>query len=241
VTRPTGGLAACVAALVVAASMLLAGTGGAAAAARPVSQCSATSGVIIAVDFAHWAGPVVRACGSTPSTGYALLNEGGWHTTGTEHDGPGFVCRIGYAGFRRGTQYPTPAQQACVLTPPAGAYWSSWRAGPGQDSWTYSQIGAMGDRPAPGSVELWSFGGTNLAGTAGSAIPDISPDRLRDLSGPAGRSLAGTPVVNAPPMLRASAVSPGGPVRPTVIGLAIAVLLAAAAIAAGRRRARLRR
>jgi hypothetical protein len=245
VTRSSGRPGACLAglalaALALAASAILAAAP-AGAAARPVSQCSARSGVIIAVDFAHWAGPLLRACDSTPSTGYALLNQGGWHTAGTEHDGPGFVCRIGYAGYRHGTQYPTLAQQACVVTPPANAYWSFWQAGPGQDTWNYSQVGLMSYRPVPGSVELWSFGATNVSGTAGSAMPTISPDRLRDLAGSSAGASAGTPIINAPPVLRASAAGPGGSVRPTLIAAAIAVLLAAAAIAASRRRARPRR
>ena len=48
----------------------------------------------------------------------------------------------------------------------------------------------------PGSVSLWIFGGTNIGGTAGSALPPISPDR----SAPRRRRVAaaGTPaIVNA--------------------------------------------
>ena len=133
----------------------------------------------MAVSLGHWGGPVLRSCATTPTTGYAMLNQGGWHTTGTEHDGPGFICRIGYSGYQGGTQYPSPAQQACVQTPPASAYWTFWQAGPGQNTWTYSQAGAMGYSPAPGSVNLWVFGGTNLAGTTGSALPTVSPASLR--------------------------------------------------------------
>jgi hypothetical protein len=151
----------------------------ASAAAEPVGDCTTTSGVIVAVDFAHWGGPVLRSCGSTPATGYALLNQGGWHTTGTEHDGPAFVCRIGYAGYHGGAQYPTPSQQACVLTPPTTAYWAFWYANPGQSSWSYSQAGAMATRAEPGSVELWVFGGTSSGGTSGSAVPTVTPASLR--------------------------------------------------------------
>jgi hypothetical protein len=213
----------------------------ASAVAQPVRRCTATSGALVVVDFAHWGGPLLRACGSTPSTGYALLNQGGWVTTGTEHDGPGFICRIGYAGYHDGTQYPTPDQQPCADTPPANAYWAFWQAGPGQDSWNYSQVGAMSYRPAPGSVELWSFGGTSLGGTGGSARPAVSPDRLRDLAAAPAGSSAGTPIVNAPPVLRPGTAGPGGSARPAVIALAIGLLLATAAIVTSRRRARLRR
>lgn len=151
----------------------------AASAAEPVGDCTTTSGVIVAVDFAHFGGPLLRSCGSTPTTGYTLLNQGGWQTTGTQHDGPGFVCRIGYSGYHGGTQYPTQSQEACVLTPPTSAYWAFWYASPGQASWSYSQTGAMAIKPEPGSVELWVFGGTNSGGTSGSAVPPVSPASLR--------------------------------------------------------------
>jgi hypothetical protein len=226
--------AAAVACLVLAA-MMAGSAAPADAASRPLSDCTATTGVIVAVDFGHWGGPVLRSCGTTPTTGYALLNQGGWDTTGTEHDGPGFICRIGYSGYRHGTQYPTPAQQACVQTPPASAYWAFWQAGRGQRSWAYSQDGAKSYRPRPGSVSLWVFGGTNLDGTSGSAVPTISPERLR-----ASASSAATPgspaIVNAAPTAAARVTAGGGFPWPTLIVVAIAVLLAAAAAAARRRR-----
>ncbi|MEU6476850.1 hypothetical protein ABZ858_08130 [Streptomyces sp. NPDC047017] len=149
----------------------------AAADPQPMGRCTTTSGVVLAVDFSHWGGPVYRACGTTPTTGYELLNQGGWRTTGTGHDGPAFICRIGYSGYQGGRQYPTPAQDDCVLTPPASAYWSYWHADPGRNDWTYSQLGAMLYKPKPGSVDLWIFGGTDIQGTEGR--PKVTPDQLR--------------------------------------------------------------
>ena len=197
---------------------------------------------MVAVDFGHWGGPIVRSCGSTPATGYALLNQGGWHTTGTQHDGPGFVCRIGYDRYRDGTQYPTPSQEPCLLTPPAGAYWTFWQASPGQDTWTYSQSGAMSYDPAPGSVSLWVFGGTDIAGTTGSALPPISPNAIRARVA-ARPAKAGTPaIINAPatilaPVTRAVPVSHGSP-GPAILTLVIVLALVAGGIAAARRRSR---
>ncbi|MFD7396867.1 hypothetical protein ACFV60_17755 [Streptomyces virginiae] len=147
------------------------------AAPQPMGQCTTSSGVVLAVDFSHWGGPVYRSCGTTPTTGYELLNQGGWATTGTGHDGPAFICRIGYSGHQGGKQYPTPQQDDCVLTPPASAYWSYWHADPGQNTWEYSQLGAMLYKPKPGSVDLWIFGGTNIEGTEGK--PTVTPDQLR--------------------------------------------------------------
>jgi hypothetical protein len=215
------------------------GAGPAAAAARPLSDCTATAGVMLAVDFGPWAGPLLRSCGSTPTSGYAQLNQGGWHTAGTEHDGPGFVCRIGYSGYRHDAQYPTAAQQPCLQTPPASAYWAFWQAGPGQTSWTYSQSGAVGYNPAPGSISLWVFGGTNLGGTAGSAVPKISPQSLRTAA--AGTAVAGGPdIINAPPVTATVSVSRGSG-WPTLLAAAIAVLLVAAGAFGVARRRRLAR
>jgi hypothetical protein len=185
----------------------------ASAAAKPVGDCTTTSGVILAVDFSHWGGPVLRSCGTTPTTGYQLLNQGGWRTAGDNHDGPAFVCRIGYSGFHGGTQYPTPSTEACIVTPPASAYWSYWHADPGQHTWSYSQLGAMSYHPKPGSVDLWFFGSTNVAGTRGG--PTFSPDSVRaHNTAPIGTPTATRTAV--PPAQHTTAPPPpGGPTATT--------------------------
>jgi hypothetical protein len=204
------------------------------ARSRPVSDCTATSDATVVVDFGPFGGPLLRACGSIPTNGFTLLNQGGWHTSGTEHDGPAFVCRIGYAGFRHGTQYPTPAQQACINTPPVNAYWTYWQAGPGQNAWHYSQLGAPTYHPQPGSIGLWIFGGTNIAGTSGSAVPAITPASLRRAA--AGTVLTGTPAIaNAPPVAGRPAVSSGS-FKPVLLALAIAAALTLTGAGAARRR-----
>ncbi|MFB6817458.1 hypothetical protein ACFCV8_23200 [Streptomyces sp. NPDC056347] len=166
-----------VAALGLTAAGLGATAGEAAADPQAMGRCTTTAGAVLAVDFSHWGGPVYRACGTTPTTGYELLNQGGWRTVGTGHDGPAFICRIGYSGYRKGKQFPPAAEEDCVLTPPASAYWSYWHADPGADDWEYSQLGAMLYKPKPGSVDLWIFGGTDIGGTKGR--PKIKPDQLR--------------------------------------------------------------
>ncbi|RMB81077.1 LPXTG cell wall anchor domain-containing protein [Streptomyces shenzhenensis] len=165
------------AALGLTAAFLGATAAPAAADPQLMGRCTTTSGVVLAVDFSHWGGPIYRSCGTTPTTGYELLNQGGWSTTGTGHDGPAFICRIGYSGHQNGKQYPTAAQDACVLTPPASAYWSYWHADPGAKDWSYSQLGAMLYKPKPGSVDLWIFGATNAEGTEGR--PRVTADQLR--------------------------------------------------------------
>jgi hypothetical protein len=207
------------------------------AAPRPVAGCTTATGATVIVDFSHWGGPLLRACGSTPTSGYTLLNQGGWHTSGTEHDGPGFVCRIGYTGFRHGAQYPTPAEQACVNTPPASAYWTYWVAAPGQDTWSYSQVGAVSYHPAAGSISLWVFGGTSISGNSGSAVPPVSPASLRDLGPRATASVqpASPEVIDAPPADPDQLASPGS-FGPALVTLVIVLLLAGGAVAAARRR-----
>jgi hypothetical protein len=160
------------------------------AAADAINNCTAAAGTVIAVDFAHWGGPVVRGCDtSNPRNGAYLLTDEGFTLAGDQHDGPAFICRIGNHAFNNGTQYPTPAQDPCILTPPASAYWSYWLAPAGQNTWTYSQLGAYSEVPKPGEVELWIFGGTNIAGTEGK--PTCTPNSLR-AGGSGGRCTPAT-------------------------------------------------
>jgi hypothetical protein len=149
------------------------------ASAAPLGSCSPTHGTIVAVDFAHWGGPIVRGCGVARHTGYALLHAAGFTTAGDEHDGPAVVCRLGDAAFHGGAQYPTPTQQSCIQTPPTTGYWAYWVAPRGTNHWAYSALGAMGDVPKPGEVELWIFGSTNVAGTRGTGVPTFGPATLR--------------------------------------------------------------
>ncbi|MEU3207211.1 hypothetical protein ABZ702_25725 [Streptomyces cyaneofuscatus] len=187
---------------------LLAPASPATATPQPIGRCTTSSGVVLAVDFSHWGGPVYRSCGTTPTTGYELLNQGGWQTTGTGHDGPAFICRIGYSGHQGGKQYPTPQQEDCVLTPPASAYWSYWHANPGENTWEYSQLGAMSYKPRPGSVDLWIFGGTDIGGTKGR--PTLTPNQLRaHNSGPTGGDPAPQPKPKPDPV-RTDPQQPGG-------------------------------
>ena len=170
-------LAALAAAFVGVAASLLVAASAAGATALPIGQCTTSSNAILAVNFGRWGGPIVRACGSTPTTGFQLLNQGGFRTTGTRSDGPAFICRISSAQFGGQPGYPSPADDTCVRTPPDTAYWSYWHANAGDTTWSYSQLGAMSYHPQAGSVDYWTFGKTNTAGTQGR--PAISPDALR--------------------------------------------------------------
>jgi hypothetical protein len=181
-----------------------------AARADPIGNCTSTSGTIVAVDFSHWGGPLVRGCGVNSPSGYALLHAAGFTTAGDAHDGPAFTCRIGNEAFRHGTEYPTPAQDPCILTPPTTAYWSYWLAPAGKNRWTYSERGASSDEPKPGAVELWTFGGTNTGGTTGSGVPSFSPDTVRAHNvTPTGANPGPTPTTRRPDALTNPTAKPG--------------------------------
>jgi hypothetical protein len=142
-----------------------------------VGACTRKTGALVAVSYGAWSGPIVRGCDTTLTTGIDLLNTAGFTTTGTVHDGPAFLCRIGHAYWDAGTEYPTPATEACVATPPANAYWSYWIAPRGQNTWSYSAWGAYSSHPTAGSVEAWTFGATDIAGTTGQ--PNFTPNEVR--------------------------------------------------------------
>jgi uncharacterized membrane protein YgcG len=178
------GWSALLASVVLGFGLALSGSAPAQATALSLSQCTTTYGAILAVDFRPWGGPVLRACGSTPTTGYTLLNQGGWATTGTGHDGPAFICRIGYSGFNGGAGYPTEAQENCAHTP-TGALWSYFHADPGASGWTLSQDGAVGYSPKPGSVDAWIYGST-------ASTPSFTPDSVRAHNASAPPTTGGT-------------------------------------------------
>jgi hypothetical protein len=191
--------------LVVAGIVVLGAGGAGAAAAAPLGSCTTTVGTIVAVDFGHWGGPVVRGCGIRRPTGFALLHAAGFTTAGDGHDGAAFICRLGDAAFRGGAPYPTPSEASCTETPSATDYWSYWVALAGQNRWSYSALGATSDVPKPGEVELWTFGSTDIGGSSGSGVPRFSPAKLRaENTAPAGTT---------PPAHTSSTTSTSPPTR----------------------------
>jgi hypothetical protein len=173
------------------------------AGADPITNCSTTVGVIVVVDFSHWDQSAQRGCASDPGTGYNALQQAGFTTAGDQHDGPAFICRI--TDPANGTAYPTPSEDPCVVTPPASAYWSYWHAYQGQNTWTYSQQGAMDYDPPAGSVDAWTFGAgaqppfqpsavmaTNTNSTSGAPPPTAPPPNGTQTSPPEDSATGGT-------------------------------------------------
>lgn len=183
------------------------------ASSSPFSDCTAHRGTVVAVDFAHWGGPIVRGCGIDQPSGYALLHAAGFTTAGDVHDGAAFICRLGNQAFDDGTLHPTPSEDPCVGTPSTSAYWSYWLAPAGQNTWTYSPVGPMGDIPKPGEVELWMFGSTNVGGTRGSGVPRFPPSTLRAPNGAPPTHTAPNPSSTARPTATHPASAPAPRMR----------------------------
>jgi hypothetical protein len=202
-----------------------------AAAAAPIAHCSAHAGVLIVVDFSHFGGRLVRGCSSSTAAGLEGMHEAGFVTVGDQSDGSAFVCRIGLAGSGAPSERPTPSEDACILTPPADAYWSFWYADGGGDRWSYSAEGVDSFRPAVGSVEAWEFG----SGTP----PAANPSQVRVASPASAAAKTGAPGADGARSARSVAsVGPGGGTPTTFLAatLAVVALCALAATVARRRR-----
>jgi hypothetical protein len=161
-----------------------------AAGADPVSSCTTSGGVLVAVDFRHFGGSISRGCDATPTTGYDALHAAGFSTAGTVHDGAGFICRI--------DNLPTPAQDPCFNTPPATRYWSYWHAAAGSNSWSYSKLGAQVYHPGAGSVDAWVFGGTSPPSFRPGEVRSTPPPAPKPSSKPASHTRHPTPAQHLP-------------------------------------------
>jgi hypothetical protein len=170
------------------------------AAADPISHCTTTTGVIVVVDFRHFGGAIDRGCRATPTTGYDAMHHAGFTTAGDDQDGPAFVCRI--------DDMPSPAQQSCARTPPTSASWSYWHADAGQNSWSFSELGAMSTHPAPGSVDAWVYGSTVGGGQTGQ--PSFSPASVR-AKGPSPTPTPSPAHTSKPPSKQHHHVAPSTP------------------------------
>ncbi|GGZ29948.1 hypothetical protein GCM10010387_24250 [Streptomyces inusitatus] len=136
-------------------------------------HCPDDKGVTVVIDFQRLGGTtVVRCAPGDQATGHAALKNAGIRIAGTNRWGEAFICRI--------EGRPGPADESCVDTPPASAYWSYWHA-PDRGKWSYSQWGVMNRKPPPGSFEGWSFS-MNETETA-STPPRLAP--LRPTPSPA--------------------------------------------------------
>ncbi|MEV0645372.1 hypothetical protein AB0I28_08915 [Phytomonospora sp. NPDC050363] len=130
-------------------------------------HCPDATGVTVVIDFQELGGTtIIRCAPGDQATGHAALKNAGIQITGTNRWGEAFVCRI--------EGKPGAADEPCIDTPPATAYWSYWHS-PNGGNWTYSQWGVMNRKPPQGSFEGWSFS-KNKSATSNPA-PRIAPVR----------------------------------------------------------------
>ena len=125
------------------------------------SPCPGTSGVTVVVEFRELGRGSAQSC-VTDGGGHTadrLLREAGYALDYVQRF-PGFVCRID----------GLPADDPCVSTPPADAYWGLWWSDGTTGKWTYSSLGAGSlSVPAGGYVAMvWD-------GSAGGVAPAASP------------------------------------------------------------------
>lgn len=165
------------------------------AAGADAPTCS--SGVIVAVDFSPWDGPVNTVCDLVlPQTAAYALEVSGFDPVGVASYGLAFICQI--AG--------DPPDDSCQSTPPASAYWSFWIAEAGANSWTYSNEGAMSLEPQAGSVEAWVFGDETA-----SSQPDIpSPNAIRASTTDTTTATLGSGQGQPPPATTPTSPAAGG-------------------------------
>ncbi|GAA3868014.1 hypothetical protein GCM10022243_37110 [Saccharothrix violaceirubra] len=147
----------------------------------------ALTGVTVVIDFQELDGnggtpaPTITRCSPNPvpgsqRTGIKALQDAGIAVAGTAQWGLGFVCRLeGRPAITetlpRNSQ-PT-YKEACVVTPPADAYWGYWHAPGSGTTWTYSSYGAANRNVTPGGFEGWSFSLNKTAST--NPVPGVTP------------------------------------------------------------------
>ncbi|MEO6509641.1 MAG: hypothetical protein ABIO16_01535 [Nocardioides sp.] len=125
------------------------------------TPCPGTSGVTVVVELNGLGGGSSQSCVADGGghTADRLLRDAG-HSVDYVQRFPGFVCRIDGA----------PADDPCVNTPPADAYWGLWWSDGTTGRWTYSSLGAASLAvPAGGYVAMvWD-------GSTGTVRPAATP------------------------------------------------------------------
>ena len=145
------------------AAAALAAAAGVALPTTPASAatCSSADGVSVVVDFHELGGGVRTACvadggGQAASS---LFPAAGFALSYVQRQ-PGFVCRVSGA----------PADDPCVNTPPADAYWGLWWSNGTSGSWTYASTGAGGLNVPDGGYVAFSWNGSSTR-----SMPGVTP------------------------------------------------------------------
>lgn len=165
--------------LVASASVLIAGAGATAVLLGPVpgasaAPCGSGQGVTVVVDFGAQGQGLHTTCDPAgASKTAAQLLDAAYGVTYVQRQ-PGFLCRIN----------GVPAEDPCVNTPPATAYWGLFHSDGRSGSWVYSSLGAGGVKvPDGGYVGVaWQSGGRSVPGLAPApqAAPTPTPTQQPD-------------------------------------------------------------
>ena len=219
----------------VLAAAVLAAAAGAVMQAPPASAaaCSTRDGVSVVIDFG---GSIRTGCAAgDPASAWQAVTSAGFTLEGTQRFPATFVCRV--------DGYPTPANEPCVQTPPATAYWALWSA-PAGGSWSYSTTGAASLNPAPGTVVALAFGAGRQPAMAPPApaptTPAPSPSTSKGSQSPApgtssrpvgstapsstpsttrtGRATSSGRTPTSPDAASSGATSPGASADPSLAG-----------------------
>lgn len=154
----------------VAATVVVAATGvlglpgpaDGAPATAAAAACGGADGVTAIVDFNELGGGVTAACdpGGAGKAASQLFPDVGYPLTYAQ-EGSGFVCRVS----------GKPADDPCVRTPPATAYWSLWWSDGTSGKWVYSTDGVGSLTVPDGGYVAFSW----HQGSGNAAAPDVAP------------------------------------------------------------------
>lgn len=144
-----------------AATLAAAAYAGMPASPASAATCASADGVSVVVDFHELGGGLQSACvaGGGGDTAASLFSAAGFPLTYVQRQ-PSFVCRV--AG--------KPADDPCVNTPPADAYWGLYWSDGTSGSWTYATTGAGSLKVPDGGYVAFSWNGSSARST-----PGVSP------------------------------------------------------------------
>lgn len=136
------------------------------------ATCGSAHGVSVVVDFHELGGGVQTACDASGAgkTADSQLRDVG-HTLTYVQRQPGFICRID----------GKPANDACINTPPADAYWSLWWSDGTSGKWSYAAQGAGSLKVPDGGYVGLSWQGSGAKSPPGAAA---TAHRAQPSSGP---------------------------------------------------------
>lgn len=186
--------------------------------------CPPRTGVTVVVDFGPLGGGARVACAvHVPGSGADAVTATGFDLTGVVSQ-PGFVCRV--------DDRPGPADEDCLRTPPADAYWGLFVAARAGEPWTYATVGLDALEPAAGA-----YVGLRFQDGSGRVPP--MRERLAGRAAPPGPASSGpgTPEADTADTAAARREQGGPGALVPVAAALVAALLAATYLMARRRRA----